>query len=219
MDTLIDLLPRFWVAAGETLYIVGLSLFFGGLGGLALGIGLYVTRPGGLFANHWVSSIINVVINIFRPIPFVIFLAAAQPLARLVLGIGIGTSAAIFSIALAASFAIGRIVEQNLLTVQPGVIEAARSVGAGRWRTVFTVVVPEALGPLVLGYTFVFVALVDMSAVAGLIGGGGLGYFAVLYGYRQFEPAVTWAAVLLIIVLVQVIQFAGNRLARHLLRR
>ncbi|MET0303064.1 MAG: methionine ABC transporter permease [Microbacteriaceae bacterium] len=219
MDTLIDLLPRFWVAAGETLYIVGVSLFFGGLGGLALGIGLYVTRPGGLFANYWFSSIINVFINIFRPIPFVIFLAAAQPLARAVLGIGIGTTAAIFSIALAASFAIGRIVEQNLLTVQPGVIEAARSVGAGRWRTVFTVVVPEALGPLVLGYTFVFVALVDMSAVAGLIGGGGLGYFAILYGYRQFEPAVTWAAVLLIIVLVQVIQFAGNRLARHLLRR
>lgn len=219
MTDLIELLPKFWPAAWETLYIVLLSLLFGGLAGLGLGIGLYVTRAGGLFQNRVVSAVLNVVINVFRPIPFLIFLAAAQPLARLVLGIGIGNQAAIFSISLAASFAIGRIVEQNLLTVQPGVIEAARSVGAGRWRTVFTIVLPEALGPLVLGYTFVFVALVDMSAVAGLIGGGGLGYFAILYGYRQFEPVVTWAAVLLIIVLVQVVQFAGNWAARRILRR
>jgi D-methionine transport system permease protein len=124
-----------------------------------------------------------------------------------------------FGLALAATFAISRIVEQNLLTVQPGVIEAARSVGAGPVRIIFTILLPEALGPLILGYTFIFVAIVDMSAVAGLIGGGGLGYFAQLYGYRQFEPVVTWAAVLLIVVFVQIAQFVGNRLARVALRR
>jgi len=219
MESLIELLPQLWKAAGETLYIVGLTLFFGGLGGLIVGLGLYLTRGGSLLANKPVFVVLNLLVNVVRPIPFIIFLAAAQPLARLVVGTGIGNSAIIFTISLAASFAMGRIVEQNLLTVTPGVIEAARSVGAGTARIIFTVLLPEALGPLILGYTFIFVALVDMSAVAGYVGGGGLGNFALLYGYRQFNPIVTWAAVLLIIVLVQLVQYLGNTLARKALRR
>ncbi|TFC90953.1 MULTISPECIES: methionine ABC transporter permease [Cryobacterium] len=219
MDSLIDLLPELWVAAGETLYIVGLTLFFGGIGGLLVGLGLYLTRAGSILANRGVFVVLNLLVNIVRPIPFIIFLAAAQPLARFVVGTGIGNAAIIFTISLAASFAMGRIVEQNLLTVTPGVIEAARSVGAGPVRIIFTVLLPEALGPLILGYTFIFVALVDMSAVAGYVGGGGLGNFALLYGYRQFNPVVTWAAVLLIIVLVQLVQFLGNWLARKAFRR
>jgi D-methionine transport system permease protein len=134
-------------------------------------------------------------------------------------GTGAGNTAIIFTLSLAASFAISRIVEQNLLTVQPGVVEAARAAGAGPFRIIGSIVLPEALGPLILGYTFIFVALVDMSAVAGYVGGGGLGAFALLYGYRQFDPVVTWAAVLLIIVLVQLVQFLGNWLARRALRR
>jgi D-methionine transport system permease protein len=219
MDNLINLLPELWKATGETLYIVGFTLFFGGLGGLLVGLGLYLSRAGSILENKVVFSVLNVLVNTIRPIPFIIFLAAAQPLARLVVGSGIGNDAIIFTIALAASFAMGRIVEQNLLTVTPGVIEAARSVGAGPVRIIFTVLLPEALGPLILGYTFIFVALVDMSAVAGYIGGGGLGAFALLYGYRQFDPVVTWAAVLLIIIFVQLVQFLGNRLARKALRR
>jgi D-methionine transport system permease protein len=219
MNDLIRLLPDFWEAAAETLFIVALSLFFGGILGLALGVAVYATRSGGLFANRVVSAILSVVINTFRPIPFIIFLAAAQPLARLVVGKGIGINAVVFTIALAASFAIARLVEQNLLTVQPGVIEAARAMGASRWRTLLTIVVPEALGPLVLSGTFVVIALVDMSAQAGLIGGGGLGYFAIQYGYLQFNPWVTWAALILLIVFVQVIQLLGNTLARRILRR
>ena len=219
MDSLIDLMPEFWKATGETLYIVGFTLFFGGLGGLLVGLGLYLTRAGSILANKPVFVVLNLFVNIVRPIPFIIFLAAAQPLARMVVGTGIGNNAIIFTISLAASFAMGRIVEQNLLTVTPGVIEAARSVGAGPFRIIFTVLLPEALGPLILGYTFIFVALVDMSAVAGYVGGGGLGNFALLYGYRQFNPVVTWAAVLLIIVLVQLVQFLGNWLARKAFRR
>ncbi|TFD29940.1 ABC transporter permease [Cryobacterium sp. TMT1-19] len=219
MDSLIDLLPELWIAAGETLYIVGLTLFFGGIGGLLVGLGLYLTRAGSILENRGVFVVLNLLVNIVRPIPFIIFLAAAQPLARAVVGTGIGNAAIIFTISLAASFAMGRIVEQNLLTVTPGVIEAARSVGAGPIRIIFTVLLPEALGPLILGYTFIFVALVDMSAVAGYVGGGGLGNFALLYGYRQFNPVVTWAAVLLIIVLVQLVQFLGNWLARKAFRR
>jgi D-methionine transport system permease protein len=219
MDALLALTPELWKAAGETLYIVGFTLLFGGLGGLLVGLGLYLTRAGSILANRPVFVVLNLFVNIVRPIPFIIFLAAAQPLARLVVGTGIGNIAIIFTISLAASFAMGRIVEQNLLTVTPGVIEAARSVGAGPFRIVVTVLLPEALGPLILGYTFIFVALVDMSAVAGYVGGGGLGNFALQYGYRQFNPVVTWAAVLLIIVLVQLAQFLGNWLARKAFRR
>ena len=219
MDALIELAPEFWTAAAETFYMVALTMLFGGAGGFLLGTGLYVTRRGGLLPNAVVNNTLNVVINFFRPIPFIIFIAAVQPVTRAVIGTGIGTDAAIFALSLAASFAIGRIVEQNLITVRPGVIEAARSMGAGPWRILGTVVVPEALGPLILGYTFIVIAVIDMSAMAGLIGGGGLGYFAQLYGYRQFEPVVTWAAVLLIVVFVQAVQYLGNWLARRVLRR
>ncbi|PPF50436.1 MULTISPECIES: methionine ABC transporter permease [unclassified Rathayibacter] len=219
MNELIPLLPKLVQATGETLYIVALSLLFGGLGGLLIGLGLALTRGGALYANRVVYGLLNVIVNVFRPIPFIIFIAAAQPLARLVVGSGIGTDAIVFTLSLGAAFGIGRIVEQNLLTVQPGVIEAARSVGASRFRIVRTVLLPEALGPLILGYTFVFVAVIDMSAVAGYIGAGGLGNFAIQYGYRQFEPVVTWAAVLVIIVIVQLVQLLGNVLARRILRR
>ncbi|UPO78152.1 MULTISPECIES: methionine ABC transporter permease [Arthrobacter] len=219
MEELIPLTPQLWTAVGETLYIVGLSLLFGGVGGLLIGLGLYTTRSGALLANRAVFGTLNVLVNVFRPIPFIIFLPAVQPLARSITGSGIGNNAIIFTLSLAAAFGISRIVEQNLLTVQPGVIEAARSVGAGRRRIILTILIPEALGPLILGYTFVFVALVDMSAVAGYVGGGGLGTFAIQYGYRQFNPVVTWAAVAVIIVLVQLVQFLGNQAARKALRR
>ncbi|GAA1503520.1 D-methionine transport system permease protein [Agromyces terreus] len=219
MDRLFELGPEFWEAAFETLYMVALTLLFGGLAGLLLGMVLYTTRPGSLLSNKPVFTIVNVVINFFRPIPFIIFIAAVQPLSRLVIGTGIGNDALVFALSIAASFAIARIVEQNLLTVSPGVVEAARSMGAGPIRILRTVVLPEALGPLILGYTFVLVAIVDMTAVAGLIGGGGLGNFAVVYGYRQYQPLITWAAVILIIVFVQLAQFFGNWLARKVMRR
>ena len=219
MDRLFELGPEFWVAAVETLYMVALTLLFGGIAGLLLGMVLYTTRPGSLLSNRVVFNVVNVVINFFRPIPFIIFIAAVQPLARYVIGTGIGNDALVFALSIAASFAIARIVEQNLLTVTPGVIEAARAMGAGPIRILRTVVLPEALGPLILGYTFVLVAIIDMTAVAGFIGGGGLGTFAQVYGYRQFEPVITWAAIILIVVFVQGVQFLGNWLARKVMRR
>jgi len=219
MDAFINLLPQFGTAAVETLYIVGLTLLLGGIGGLIVGLGLYLTRAGNILQNRAIYVVLNVLVNFVRPIPFIIFIAAAQPLARVVVGTGIGNAAVIFTISIAATFGIARIVEQNLMTVSPGVVEAARSVGASPLRIILTVLLPEALGPLILGYTFVFVALVDMTAVAGAVGGGGLGDFALTYGYRQFNPVATWAAVLVIIVLVQVVQFVGNWLARKAFRR
>ncbi len=219
MDALINLQPEFWKAAAETLYMVSATLVFGGFFGLIVGLALYATRAGGLLPNKVVAMILNIVINFFRPIPFIIFIAALQPLTRAVIGTGIGNNAAVFALSIAATFAIARIVEQNLVTVSPGVVEAGRAMGAGPLRILRTIVIPEALGPLILGYTFIVVAIVDMTAMAGFVGGGGLGYFAQLYGFRQFEPAVTWAAIIVIVIFVQLIQLLGNKLARKALRR
>ena len=127
-----DLQPDFWQAAGETLVMATVALVLGGLLGLGLGLGLYLTRKGGLYANRAVAVVLNVVVNFFRPIPFIIFVAALQPLARHVVGTGIGIRAATFAITVAAIFGISRIVEQNLVTVSPGIIEAARAMGAKR---------------------------------------------------------------------------------------
>jgi len=219
VDRLIDLLPELWAATFETLFVVSLSLVFGGLAGLLLGLALYATRPGSLYPHRAVFGVLNVVVNFFRPIPFVILLAAVQPIARS-LGIpGIGPEFGIFAITLASMFAISRIVEQNLLTVRPGIIEAARAAGASRGRILFRLIPREALGPLILGYTFIVVALVDMTAIAGAVAAGGLGEFAIVYGFKQFNPAVTWSAVLVIIVIVQAVQFIGNALARRVMRR
>lgn len=219
MERLNELWPEFWDAALETLYMASFALVLGGILGLIIGVLLYVSRPGGLMANRVVAFVVNFVVNFFRPIPFVIFIAVAQPLARAVVGVGIGTTAGGFMIGLAAAFAIGRIVEQHLVGVSPGVIEAARSMGAGPWRILLTVAIPEALGGLILGYTFIVVAIIDMTAMAGLVGGGGLGAFAQIYGFRKFEPVVMWAAIVLIVVFVQLVQWLGDRLARRVMRR
>ena len=219
MDELTRIAPELITQTGIMLQIVGLGMLIGGAAGLVVGTGLYVTRGGGILAQPVLFWVLNLLVNTFRPIPFIIFMAAIQPLARLVVGTGIGNPAAIFAISLAATFGIARIVEQNLVSVDPGVIEAARAMGASPWRIIRTVVLPEALGPLVLGYTFAVIAVVDMSAVAGLLGGTGLGNYAITYGYRQFDDLVTWSALVVIVVIVQLIQLLGNVLARRLLRR
>jgi D-methionine transport system permease protein len=211
--------PVYLTAIGQTLWMVVATLVLGGVLGLALGVLLYTTRPGGLLENRVLSAVLNVLVNFIRPIPFIIFMTAVAPLTQAVLGTFLGTPAAIFPMTIAATFAISRIVEQNLVTIDSGVIEAARAMGSSPWRIISTLLIPEALGPLILGYTFIFVAIVDLSAVAGSLGGGGLGDFAISYGYQRYNWVVTWVAVLTIVVLVQLAQFLGNTLARKALRR
>ncbi|GAA1611932.1 methionine ABC transporter permease [Leucobacter chromiireducens] len=221
MDRLLELLAngKFLEATLETIFYAVFTLGVGGALGLIVGVALTVTRQGGLLENRPVFWTLNFLVNFFRPIPFVVLIGALTPLARLVVGTGMGARALLFVLTFAAMFGIARLVEQNLLTVSPGVIEAARAMGAGPVRTIFTVLIPEGLGPLVLGYTFAFIAVVDMTAMAGVVGGGGLGNLALQYGYRQFNPWVTWSAVLVIIVIVQLVQLLGNVIARKLLRR
>ncbi|QIS04739.1 ABC transporter permease subunit [Nocardia brasiliensis] len=211
--------PLLTEAIGTTLYLVLITFVIGGLIGLFLGTVLYTTRKGGLLANAPINLLLNVIVNVVRPIPFIILLAALGPVTLEVVGTTIGRDAAAFVMIVAASFGIARIVEQNLVTVDPGVIEAARAVGAGPLRIIVTLLIPEALGPLILGYTFVVISIVDISAMAGTVGGGGLGDFALVHGYQQFNWQVTFVATLIIVAGVQGIQFFGNWLARKVLRR
>ena len=214
-----SLWPELWQALGETLQMAVAALAIGGLAGLVLGIALYVTRKGNILANRPVFLVLNVLVNIVRPIPFIIFITAILPLTHSVTGASFGTEAVIFPMAIITVFGTSRIVEQNLVALDPGVVEAARAVGAGRLRIISSIIIPEALGPLILGYTFLFVAIVDMSAMAGAVAGGGLGDFALQYGYQRFNHVVTWVTVAVIVVVVQAAQMVGNVLARRVLRR
>lgn len=214
-----SLTPVLLQSIQETIYMVAVTLVIGGVAGLLIGAVLYATRPGNLFGNTIVFNVMNLVINVIRPIPFIIFLTAVGPVTKLVAGTTLGTEAAIVPMTIMAAVVIGRVVEQNLVAVDPGVVEAALAIGAKRLSILFGVVIPEALAPLILGYTFMFIAVVDMSAMAGYIGGGGLGNFAIIYGYNQFDQQATWVTVAIIIVIVQVGQIFGNWLAQRVLRR
>ncbi|WDM22953.1 methionine ABC transporter permease [Paenibacillus polymyxa] len=213
----------FWLkvveATGETLLMVVVTLVFASILGLMIGLLLYVTRKGSLFENKFVFMFLNLLINIIRPIPFIIFLVAISPFTRLIMGTTIGTSAAIFPMTIVAAFAVARIVENNLVSIDPGMIEAAKALGATPFQIITGVLIREALGPLILGLTFITVALIDFSAMAGTVGGGGLGNLAMTYGYQRFDTSVMIVTIVLLIIFVQVAQYAGNYLSRKFLRR
>lgn len=209
----------FQQAIWDTLYMVSVTLLLAGVLGLILGMLLYTTRVGGVLQSKPVYWVLNFLVNFFRPIPFIILLTAIGPLSDVLVGTRIGTEAAIVGMVVAATFGVARIVEQNLVSIDPGVVEAAKAMGASPMRIITTVIIPEALGPLILGFTFAFIAIVDMSAMAGYIGAGGLGDFAIVYGYRAFNDEVTWITVLVIIVIVQFAQLLGNWAASKVMRR
>jgi D-methionine transport system permease protein len=211
--------PALVQAIGETLVAVAWTMVLGGFLGFVLGALLYTTRRGNILQNRAVFTVLNVIINLIRPIPFIIFIAFIQPVTLLVVGTTIGVPAVIVPMTIATALAFARVVEQNLVATDPGVVEAARAMGAGPLRIVLTILVPEALAPLILGYTFTFVLVVSESALAGYIGGGGIGNFAILYGYQKFDYSVTLVAVVVIVIIVQLGQFLGNWLAKKALRR
>ncbi|KHN92771.1 ABC transporter permease [Pectobacterium actinidiae] len=213
----------FWqtllVATGETLAMVLVTLLFASVLGIGLGLLLFLSRAGGLFENRVLFVLLNLLINIVRPVPFIIFLVAVSPMTRMVVGTTIGITAAIFPMILVAACAIARVVENNLMSVDPGMIEAARALGATPLQIITGVLIREALGPLIMGLTFITVALVDFSAVAGMVGGGGLGNLAMTYGYNRFNTSVMVGTVVILIVLVQLAQHAGNYFSRRIMRR
>lgn len=213
------LTQTFWTAVGQTLLMVSMTLLIGGTIGLALGLTLFGTRRGGLIQNRVIYTVLSVIVNIIRPIPFVIFITAIWPVTLAVMGAYIGTVPAIFPMTIVCSVATSRIVEQSLIATDPSIIEAGRAMGASRAHVLFRILVPEALAPLILGYTFLFVGVLDLSAIAGAVSGGGLGQFALSDGYKKFNNLVTLVAVVAMIILVQCVQLLGNYLARMVLKR
>lgn len=211
--------PRIVEASAETIFMVASTLFFGTIFGLTIGLLLYVSRKKNILENKVIFNLLNFIINLIRPIPFIIFLVAISPLTRQVIGTTIGTVAAIFPMTIVASFSIARVVENNLVGIDSGVIEAAQAMGAGPLRIIITVLIPEALGPLILGLTFMTISLIDFSAVAGTVGGGGLGHLAMTYGYQRFDTSVMTVTVIILIILVQSAQWLGNTISRKIMRR
>lgn len=209
--------PRFLKALAETGLMVSVAFVAAAILGVLLGLLLYASRPGNLLQNRVVFGVLNLIINVIRPIPFLIVAISLIPLTRLVFGTGIGPLPATLPLVLVASVAIARVAESNLVSVDPGSIEAGAAMGASPARVLFTIVIPEALGPLTLGLTYILVALVDATAVAGVVGGGGLGDLALKFGYARFDWVTVLIVVVTLIVLVQLAQLIGNRIARKVM--
>uniref|UniRef100_UPI0035713309 methionine ABC transporter permease n=1 Tax=Catellatospora citrea TaxID=53366 RepID=UPI0035713309 len=199
-------------ATGETLHMVGLATLFTVLAGLPLGVLLG-------YGPAAVRPVLGAVVNVGRSVPFVILMIAVIPFTRALLGTSIGTAAAVVPLTVGAIPFFARLVEGALHDVDPGLTEAGHAFGATRVQIVARILLPEALPALVRGLTVTAVALVGYSAMAGVIGGGGLGYLAIRYGYQRFETDVMLATVAVLVALVQLVQFAGDRLARGLDRR
>lgn len=207
--------PKVADALFETLYMVTAAFLIAAVIGLSLGIFLFATRPGKILGNRAVHFVLNFVVNIFRPIPFIILLVALTPVTRAIIGTSIGPSAAIPPLAIAGAMGIARVAESNLVAVDPGVVEAAEAMGARPLHILFGFVVREAFGPLLLSLTFISISLIDATAVAGAVGGGGLGNLALTYGYQRFDWAVMALIIIVLIVLVQCVQFLGNWIAKR----
>ncbi|MGA1803018.1 methionine ABC transporter permease [Rhizobium sp. HT1-10] len=184
--------------------------------GLPLGLAMVATGKGGIAEQRWINSILGALINGFRSVPFIILLVALIPLTRLIVGTALGTTAAIVPLAIAAIPYYARIAEVSLRDVDHGLIDAVRAMGGNRWTIVREVLVPEALPGLVAGFTVTLITLIGASAMAGAIGAGGLGDLAIRYGYQRFETSVMVAVVAVLIVIVCVMQWAGDRLVARL---
>ncbi|MCX6593236.1 MAG: ABC transporter permease [Acidobacteria bacterium] len=211
-----ELLRLLLPATLETLAMVSASGLLAGTGGLLLGILLTVTAPGRLYPAPLLHRLLSAVINFGRSVPFIILIVAVVPFTRLIAGTSIGTAAAIVPLVLGALPYVARLVEAALLEVDHGVVEAVVVMGARPWQVVVHAYLAESLPALTRVVTVLLVTLVSYSAMAGTVGGGGLGDLAIRYGYQRFRPDVMAATVVVLVTLVQSLQTAGDRLARRL---
>ncbi|KIL48732.1 methionine ABC transporter permease [Jeotgalibacillus campisalis] len=205
-------------ALWETLWMVGFSLLFSALIGLPLGILLVITRKGHLWEHASLFNVLNGVVNIFRSVPFIILLVAIVPVTRFIVGTSIGTAATIVPLVFYAGPYIARLIENSLLEVDKGVIEAAEAMGAAPHQIIFRFLIPEALSSLVLALTIATVGLVGASAMAGAVGGGGLGDLAITYGYQRFDTTTMYITLGILIVMVQGLQTTGNLMSKRIRR-
>lgn len=209
------LLDNTWIS----IYMTLISTLIAYAIGLPLGVILVVAAPGGLRPNKILYKILDFVVNIVRSVPFLILLIAIMPLTKLIVGKSYGPIATIVPLALAAAPFVARLVESSLFEVDHGVIEAAQSMGAGLFTIIFKVLLAEARTSLIVGATIALGTILGYSAMAGVVGGGGLGNIAIQYGYYRNQLNVMYAAVIILVVIVQVLQIVGTGLSKKLDKR
>ncbi len=202
----------------QTLYMVTFALVLGAIIGIPLGILLVVTRQNGIWPNAIIHHILNPIINILRSIPFIILLIAIIPFTKLIVGTSIGTTAAIVPLTVYVAPYIARLVENSLLEVDAGIIEGAHAMGASPMQIIRYFLLPEALGSLILSITTAIIGLIGATAMAGAVGGGGIGDMALVYGYQRFDTLVIVITVVVLVIIVQLIQSVGNVLAKKVRR-
>lgn len=204
---------QFIQASYETFYMVFFALILGSLIGISLGVCLVTTRPGGLLENNRIYRIMNPIINLVRSLPFIILLVAIVPFTKFIVGSSIGTTAAIVPLTFYVAPYIARLVENSLLEVNSGIIEAAESMGATPIQIIWYFILPEAFSSLILTLTTATIGLIGATAMAGAVGAGGIGDLAISYGYQRFDTTVTYICVVILVIVIQLVQSTGNFLA------
>ncbi|NGZ87295.1 methionine ABC transporter permease [Duganella aceris] len=219
LNSIIAMLPEMWVALGQTLTMLGIGLSAAVLIGGPLGIVLFLVADGQSLQNRPAALVLGWFVNTVRSFPFIILLVALVPFTRIIAGTSIGPLAAAVPLSFAAIPYFARMVEQNLREIPRGVIEAAHAMGASELQIVLRVLLVEARSGLVLALTVLSISFLSYSAVAGVVGGGGIGDLAIRYGYYRFETDIMVATVAILIIMVQLIQFTGNRIAKRIDKR
>ncbi|MFD3261233.1 methionine ABC transporter permease [Paenibacillus lentus] len=219
LDSMVQYEAEIRKAIGETFLMVGISVAAAILCGLPAGTLLFLCRKGQLYENRSLSWVLNGLVNIIRSFPFLLLVVFMIPLTRMIVGTAIGTLAASIPLSIVAIALYSRQVEQALLDVPRGVMEAARSMGASKLEMIVKFLYVEARSGLVLGLTTSTISFISYSTVMGIVGGGGIGDFAIRYGYQRFETELMTGVIILMIVLVQGIQFAGTTISRILDKR
>ncbi len=202
-----------------TLYMTLATTFMGYVLGLPMGIALVITAPKGLRPNKIIYKVLDVVVNVVRSFPFLILLIVIQPLTKIIVGKSYGPTATIVPLTLSAAPFIARMVESSLLEVDHGVIEAAQSMGANLWTIIWKVMIGEAKTSLIVNVTIALGTILGYSAMAGIVGGGGLGDIAIRYGYYRYDSSIMWVTVVLLVLLVQLMQYAGMKISKKLDKR
>ena len=210
----IDLYPDLLTALQETLHMVSVAGIISTLLGLPLGIILVVTRPGHIMENKWLYGIVGKFVNVLRSIPFIILLAAIIPITRLLLGTTIGIKGALVPLVFGATPFVARQIESALLDIDDGVIEAAESMGSSPFQIIYRVLLLEGLPGIIYALTITTVSLIGYSAMAGTVGGGGLGDFAIRYGYQYFKTDIMVVTIILLLILVNLVQGFGEFLLK-----
>ncbi|HBG36742.1 MAG TPA: methionine ABC transporter permease [Treponema sp.] len=204
----------------QTLAMVFSSTFFSLFLGFPLGILLCISDPStGISPKPIVFKVLTRIVNVLRSFPFIILMILIFPLSRIIIGTSIGTSASVIPLSIAAAPFVARIIETALKEVDPGLVQAARAIGSTKLQIIFKVLIPEALPSLVAGVTLTIINIIGYSAMAGAIGGGGLGDLAIRYGYQRFRTDIMIASVLVILILVEIIQFFGTRISNNLMKK